>query len=175
VPSEPPLDLVASLAIPTAWIVFWVFGFIISDILEPTGSPNFLGDTIVLLLVFIPPAAIRFAWLAAARRARNGLPRSAWLLADEVTVPWRPEPVRCRSPLLIGMLSAWAFVLFLIVGWLWRSTSSDLRDLGRANNVKHLRGMHPAAQALAAGPGITLLGIPALIVLFRASRYISIA
>ncbi len=105
VPGEPPLDLVVSLAIPTAWIVFWVFGFVIADFLEPVGSPDFLGDVLGLLLVFIPPAAIRFAWLAAARRARNGLPRSAWLFADEVTAPWRSEPVRCRSPLLIGMLS----------------------------------------------------------------------
>lgn len=69
----------------------------------------------------------------------------------------------------------WAPVLFLIVGWLWRSTSRDLRDLGRAYNAKHLVGTHPAAQALAAGPGIVLLGIPALVVLFRAPRYISIA
>jgi hypothetical protein len=175
VPGEPPLDLVVSLAIPTAWIVFWVFGFVIADFLEPTGSPDFLGDVLGLLLVFIPPAAIRFAWLAAARRARSGLPRSAWLFADEVTVPWRSEPVRCRSPLLIGMLSVWAPGLFLIVGWLWRSTSRDLRDLGCAYNVRHLRGMHPAAQALAVGPGIVLLGIPALVVLFRAPRYISIA
>ena len=175
VPSDPPLDLVVSLAIPAAWIVFWVLGFVIADLLDPAGRPDLLNDVLLLLLVFIPPAAIRFAWLAAARRARNGLPRSAWLFADEVTVPWRSEPVRCRSPLLIGMLSVWAPVLFLIVGWLWRSTSRDLRDLGRAYNAKHLVGTHPAAQALAAGPGIVLLGIPALVVLFRAPRYISIA
>ena len=133
--SEPPLDLAVSLAIPTAWIVFLVLGFVIADLLDPAGRPDLLTDVLVLLLVFIPPAAIRFAWLAAARRARNGFPRSAWLLADEVTVPWRSEPVRCRSPLLIGMLSVWALFLFLIVGWLWRSTSRDLRDLGRAYNV----------------------------------------
>jgi hypothetical protein len=173
VPSEPPLDLVVSLAIPAAWIVFWVSGFVIADFLDPAGRPDLLTDVLVLLLVFILPAAIRFAWLAAAWRARNGRPRSAWLFADEVTVPWRSEPVRCRSPLLIGVLSVWALFLFLIVGWLWRSTSRDLRDLGRAYNVKHLRGMHPAAQALAAGPGIVLLGVPALVVLFRAPRYIS--
>jgi len=175
VPSEPPLDLVVSLAIPTAWIYFCVFAFVIADLLNPASPSDLLTDVLVLLLVFIPPAAIRLAWLAAARRARNGRPRSAWLFADEVTVPWRSEPVRCRSPLLIGLLSMWALFLFLIVGWLWHSTSRDLRDLGRAYNVKHLRGMHPAAQALAAGPGIILLGVPALVVLFRAPRYISVA
>jgi hypothetical protein len=42
-------------------------------------------------------------------------------------------------------------------------------------NIKHLPGMHPAAQALAAGPGIGLFGVPALVVLFRAQRYISVA
>jgi hypothetical protein len=173
VPSEPPLDLVVSLAIPTVWIYFGVFAFVIADLLNPVSPSDLLIDVLVLLLVFIPPAAIRFAWLAAARRARNGLPRSAWVFADEVTVPWRSEPVRCRSPLLIGVLSVLALFLFLIVGWLWRSTSRDLRDLGRAYNVEHLRGMHPAAQALAAGPGIFLLGVPALVVLFRAPRYIS--
>jgi hypothetical protein len=46
-------------------------------------------------------------------------------------------------------------------------------DLGRVYNVKHLRGMYPAAQALAAGPGSVLYGVPALVVLFRAPRYIS--
>jgi hypothetical protein len=175
VPSEPPLDLVVSLAIPTAWIVFWVFGSVVGDLLDPAERSYLLVDLLILSLAYIPPAAIRFAWLAAARRARNGLPRSAWLFADEVTVPWRSEPVSCRSPLLIGMLSVWAPGLFLIVGWLRRSTSRDLRDLGRAYNVRHLCGTHPAAQALAAGPGIVLLGIPALVVLFRAPRYISIA
>jgi hypothetical protein len=179
VPSEPPLDLVVSLAIPTVWITFWAMFLVIVPLLDPV-SPSYplvdsLTDVLILLLVFIPPAAIRLAWLAAARRARNGRPRSAWLFADEVTVPWRSEPVRCRSPLLIGLLSVWALFLFLIVGWLWWSSSRDLRDLGRAYNVKHLRGMHPAAQALAAGPGIVLLGVPALVVLFRAPRYISVA
>ena len=173
VPSEPPLDLVVSLAIPTAWIVFWVSSLVIVDLLDPAGPSYLLADVLSLLLGFIPPVAIRLAWLAAAWRARNGRPRSAWLFADEVTVPWRSEPVRCRSPILIGALSVWALFLFLIVGWLWRSTSRDLRDLGRAYNVKHLRGMHPAVQALAAGPGIVLFGVPALVVLFRAPRYIS--
>jgi hypothetical protein len=173
VPSEAPLDLVVSLAIPTAWIAFWVWDMVRVDLLDPAGPSYLLADVLSLLLGFIPPVAIRLAWLAAAWRARNGLPRSAWLFADEVTVPWRSEPVRCRSPLLIGVLSVWALFLFLIVGWLWRSTSRDLRDLGRAYNVKHLRRMHPAAQALAAGPGIVLYGVPALVVLFRAPRYIS--
>jgi hypothetical protein len=176
VPSEPPLDLVVSLAVATWWIAFGVIFCIAPDLADPS---YLLADVLVLLLVFIPPAAIRLAWLAAIRRARNGLPRSAWLLADEVTVPWRSEPVRCRSPLLIGVLSVLApflfLFLFLIVWCLWRSTSRDLRDLGRAYNVEHLRGMHPAAQALAAGPGIGLLGVPALVVLFRAPRYISVA
>ena len=173
VPSEPPLDLVASLAIPTACIAFWVIAVVAVDLLDPAFHSDLLADVLVLLLVFIPLVAIRLAWLAAVRRARNGLPRSAWLFADEVAVPWRSEPVRCRSPLLVGLLSMWALFLFLIVGWLWRSTSRDLRDLGRAYNVEHLRGMHPAAQALAAGPGIVLLGVPALVVLFRTPRYIS--
>src|SRR5690349_4918584 len=67
VPSEPPLDLVVSLAIPTAWIVFWVLGFVIADLLDPASRSYLLSDVLLLLLVFISPAAIRFAWLAAAR------------------------------------------------------------------------------------------------------------
>ena len=169
---RPPLDLVVSLAISTG-VSLAIFALVIAVLLDPTIPSYLLTDVLILLLVIIPPVTIRLAWLAAARRARKGLPRSAWLFADEVTVPWRSEPVRCRSPLLIGVLSVLALFLFLIVGWLWRSTSRDLRDLGRAYNVKHLRGMHPAAQALAAGPGIVLLGVPALVVLFRAPRYIS--
>lgn len=39
-------------------------------------------------------------------------------------------------------------------------------------DVKRLRGMHPAAQALAAGLGMFLEGVPALIVLLRAPRYV---
>jgi hypothetical protein len=172
VPSEPPLDLVVSLAIPTAWIVFWVSSLVIVDLLDPAGHSYLLADVLSLLLGFIPPAALRLAWLAAARRARNGLPRSTWLFADEVTVPWRSRPVRCRSPLLIGLLSLWAPLLFWAIWWLWWSTSRDLRDLGRAYNVDQLRRMHPAAQALAAGPGIVLCGVPALVVLIRAPRYV---
>ncbi len=131
-----------------------------------------LSMAVEIVLLYIPPGAFRLAWLVAAWRARNGHPRSAWLFSDEVAVPWHSKPVRCRSPLLIGVLSMWALFLFLIVWWLWRSTSRDLRDLGRAYNVKHLLGMHPSAQALAAGPGIFLYGVPALVVLFRAPRYI---
>lgn len=79
VPSEPPLDLVVSLAIPTVWITFWAMFCVIIPLLDPAGPSTPLADWLSLLLVFIPPAAIRLAWLAAARRARNGLPRSAWL------------------------------------------------------------------------------------------------
>jgi len=61
----------------------------------------------------------------------------------------------------------------VIIWWLWRSTSRDLRELGRAYDVTHLRDMHPAAQAFAAGPGALLSeGLSALIVLFRAPRYV---
>ena len=171
VPREPPLDLVVSLAIPIGWITLSVIAGVLGT---PPTLTDALNTAIFLLFFNIPPAALRLAWLAAARRARNDLPRSTWLFADEVTVPWRSRPVRCRSPLLIGLLSLWAPLLFLFwaIWWLWWSTSRDLRDLGRAYNVKHLRRMHPAAQALAAGPGIVLCGVPALVVLIRAPRYV---
>ena len=126
-----------------------------------------------MLLVYIPPAAIRLAWLAAAWRARNGRPRSVWLFGDEVSVLWRSKPVRCRSPLLIGWLSLIFPFMWMVIPWLWWSTARDLRELGRAYGVKHLRDMHPVAQGLAAGPGALLYGLPALIVLSRAPRYVS--
>ena len=178
VPREPPLDLLVSLPIPTCWIALWVYFVAFAAI--STGPPPGLPVVLILagfvLIFLIPPAAIRLAWLAAAWRARNGRLRSAWLCGDEVSVPWRSKPVRCRSPLLIGWLSlifpfTW-LITWLIIWWLWWSTSRDLRELGRAYDVKHLRGMHPAAQALAAGPGVVLFGLSALIALSRAPRYV---
>jgi hypothetical protein len=83
--------------------------------------------------------------------------------------------MRLRSPVLIGWLSL-MFPVFpyvcMIIWWLWRSTSRDLRELGREYDVKHLHDMRPAAQALAAGPGLILGGLPTSIVLCRAPRYV---
>jgi len=174
VPREPPLDLLVSLPIPICWISLcslWVYFVAISTGLA-AGLPVVLILAGFVLLFYITPAAIRLAWLAAAWRARNGRPRSAWLFGDDVSVPWRSKPVRCRSPLLIGWLSLMLPYTCLIIWWLWWSTTRDLRELGRAYDVNHLRGMHPAAQALAAGPGVVLYGLPALIVLSRAPRYV---
>ncbi len=171
-PREPPLDLLVSLPIPICWIALWVYFVAVVAFGRAAGLSVVLILAGFVLLVFIAPAAIRLAWLAAAWRARNGRPRSAWLFGDELSVPWRSKPVRCRSPLLIGWLSLISIYSWPIIWWLWWSTSRDLRALGRAYDVKHLRGMHPAAQALAAGPGAVLYGLPALIVLSRAPRYV---
>jgi hypothetical protein len=182
-PRETPLDLIESLLVPSCWIVLWV-GLIAR--LAISAAPSLgLVDVLILvsivLLFFLPvilPAAIRLAWLAAAWRARNGHPRSSWLFGDQVSVPWRAKPVLCRSPALIGWLLTLVLlpylwiILWMIIWWLWWSTARDLRDLGRAYDVKHLRSMHPMAQALAAGPGVLLLGVPTLIVLVRAARYV---
>ncbi len=171
-PREPPLDLLVSLPIPICWIALWVYFVAVVAFGRAAGLSVVLILAGFVLLVFIAPAAIRLAWLAAAWQARNGRPRSAWLFGDELSVPWRSKPVRCRSPLLIGWLSLISIYSWPIIWWLWWSTSRDLRALGRAYDVKHLRGMHPAAQALAAGPGAVLYGLPALIVLSRAPRYV---
>lgn len=177
VPREPPLDLLVSLPVPICWIAFCVYdmAFIALSTTPPPGLTDVLLVAGSVLLIYVPPAAIRLAWLAAAWRARNGRPRSAWLFGDEVRVPWRSKPMRLRSPVLIGWLSL-MFPLFpyvcMIIWWLWRSTSRDLRELGREYDVKHLHDMRPAAQALAAGPGLILGGLPTSIVLCRAPRYV---
>jgi hypothetical protein len=169
VPGEPPLDLLASLALPIIWIALWAAA---SYVAEPTNWDAFAFSAF-LLIIFCTPAVIRLAWLAAAWRARNGRPRSVWLLADEVSVPWRTKPVRCRSPVLICWLSLMVPLLYVIAWWPWWSTAHDLREMGRAYDVKHLRDMHPVAQALAVSPAALLLGgLPALIVLLRAPRYV---
>ena len=184
VPREPPLDLAESLPVPSCWVVLWV-GLIAALAISAAPSVGLVGVLILVgfvLLFILPvilPAAIRLAWLAAAWRARNGRPRSSWLFGGQVSVPWRAKPVQCRSPALIGWLLLtlvlqpylW-LILWMIIWWLWWSTARDLRELGRAYDVKHLRRMHPMAQALAAGPGVLLLGVPTLIVLARAPRYV---
>jgi hypothetical protein len=164
-PGEPPLDLLVSLPIPIIGVALWV------GVLADSGSV--FSDVVLGLLAYGAPSVIRLAWLRAAWRARNGRPRSAWLFSDEISVPWRSKPVRCRSPVLIGWLSLLGPYAFVIIWWLWRSTSRDLRELGRAYDVTRLRRMHPQAQAIAAGPGGFLsAGLSALIVLFRAPRYV---
>ena len=107
VPREPPLDLLVSLPIPICWIGLWVYfvAFVAFSAVQSAGLPVTSRWRVSMLLFYIAPAAIRLAWLAAAWRARNGRPRSAWLFGDELSVPWRSKPVRCRSPLLIGWLS----------------------------------------------------------------------
>jgi hypothetical protein len=168
VPGEPPLDLLVSLPLPICWIALFVYDAALSTVPSPGLLVVLIPASIVL--TYILPAAIRLAWLAAAWRARNGHPRSAWLFGDEVSVPWRAKPVRCRSPLLIGWLSLMTLCM-PIIWWLWWSTARDLRQLGRTYGVEQLRRMHPAAQAFAVGPG-ALLYLPALIVLSRAPRYV---
>jgi hypothetical protein len=171
VPGEPPLDLLASLALPVTWIAFSVAAAVGSFAGETLWSQ--LAGAASIMIIFCTPAVIRLAWLAAAWRARNGRPRSAWLLADEVSVPWRSKPVRCRSPVLICWLSLMGPLLYVIAWRPWWSTAHDLQELGRAYDVKHLRDTHPAAQALALSPAALLLaGLPALIVLSRAPRYV---
>jgi hypothetical protein len=168
VPGEPPLDLLTSLALPIIWVAA---AAIASYPAEPTWAS--FGNSAFFLIIICTPAVIRLAWLAAAWRARNGRPRSAWLFADEVSVPWRSKPVRCRSPVLICWLSSLVPLLYVIAWWPWWSTAHDLRELGRAYDVKHLRDMHPVAQALALSPAALLLGgLPTLIVLLRAPRYV---
>jgi hypothetical protein len=173
IPGEPPLDLLTSLLVPIIWIALSIEN---ASIPYPEPLWLLLIDDAIWLIVLSAPAAIRLAWLAAAWRARNGSPRSAWLLADQVSVPWRPEPVRSRSPVLIGWLSLMVPFfpfLYVIAWWPWWSTARDLRELGRAYDIKHLRDMHPAAQAFAASPGALLgLGLPTLVVLWRAPRYV---
>lgn len=183
VPREPPLDLAESLPVPSCWIALCV-GLIAALAISAAPSAGLVDVFILvgfLLLFMLPvflPAAIRLAWLAAAWRARNGHPRSSWLFGDQVSVPWSAKPVQCRSPALIGWLLTFVLlpylwiILWVSIWWLWWSTARDLRDLGRAYDVKHLRSMHPMAQALAAGPGVLLLGVPTLIVLARAPRYV---
>lgn len=170
-PGEPPFDLLVSLPIPIIGVTLMV-GIVAVSNSHPL---SYLLENVALgLFVYGAPAAIRLAWLAAAWRARNGRPRSAWLFADELRVPWRTKPVRCRSPVIVAWLSFnfWFIVPIVIVPWLWWSTSRDLTELGHAYGVKHLRDMHPAAQALAVGLGVFAYGLPALIVLFRAPRYV---
>jgi hypothetical protein len=173
-PSEPPLDLLVSLPLPICWIALWVYdvAFVTVSTAPSPGLLITLILAIIVLLLYIVPAAIRLAWLAAAWRARNGGPRSDWLFGDEISVPWRSKPVRCRSPVLIGWLSLMIPYTCMIIWWPWWSTGRDLRQLGRAYDIGHLRRMHPMAQALAVGAGALLFGLPALIVLSRAPRYV---
>jgi hypothetical protein len=169
VPGEPPLDLLASLAPPIVWVA--VCAAVAVGISATERTWGSFGNSALLLIIVCTPAVIRLAWLAAAWRARNGRPRSAWLFADEVSVPWRSKPVRCQSPVLICWLSWLVPLLYAIAWWPWWSTAHDLRELGRAYDVKHLRSIHPVAQALALSPAALLLaGLPALIVLLRAPR-----
>jgi hypothetical protein len=164
-PGVPPLDLLVSLPVPIIGVALLV-GVL-------TGSGSVLAGLVFGLPFYGAPSAIRLAWLGAAWRARNGRPRSAWLFSDEISVPWRSKPVRCRSPVLIGWLSLFGPSGFVIIWWLWRLTSRDLRELGRAYDIPHLRKIHPQAQAFAAGPGAFLSeGLSALIVLFRAPRFV---
>lgn len=174
VPGEPPLDLLVSVPAPVCWMVFCTYSFILTS--GPLGF-----STLVLaveLLLFIPPPAIRLAWLAAAWRARTGRGRSTWLFGGEVSVPWRAVPVRCRSPLLIGWLSLTFLYTWPVLWWLWWATARDLRDLGRAYDVRRLRRIRPWAQGLGVGAGsyflsFVLVGpVLALVVLFRAPRLV---
>jgi hypothetical protein len=156
VPSEPPLDLLVPVWVPAWWIIFWVW--VITALGIVAGLTLALGVGAFALLFMLPPAAIRLAWLAAAWRARTGRPRSTWLFGDEVRVPWRDTPVRCRSPLLIGWLSLTILLYWplLVAGWVWWSTARDLRDLGREYGLDRARNLSgllwripPWAQALA--------------------------
>jgi hypothetical protein len=170
-PSEPPLDLLVCLTMPIALIAVCVLSSAgLADV--STSWWSTLALVGFVLVFYGTPAGMRLAWLAAAWRARQGSPRSGWLLADDVSVSWRTKPVRCRSPVLICWLS-FMYPFTYVLAWLpWWSTARDLRDLGRAHGVKPLQDIRPAAQAFAVGPGVFCYGILPLIMLLRAPRYI---
>lgn len=171
-PAEPPLDLLASLPIALLGIAFGVTLAAIG--IADDASASFLsrvGGSAAELWFYGGPAATRLAWLGAAWRARSGRRRSAWLLAEEMSVPWSAKPVRCRSPLMIGWLCVINIYGYLIVWRIWQRTAGDLRDLGVAHNIKRLRNTKPAAQAFATGPG-AVLAVPPFIPLLRAPRRI---
>jgi hypothetical protein len=146
-PKEFPLDLILPLPGPVASVYVLVAGAIALTVPEQgVGLAAKLVALGIIVLVFGAPPALRIAWLAAAWRARRGRLRSKWLLAEEIVVPWRPRPLRCRSPVLI----AFASFTFPPLAWLvWLSTADDLRELGVATGVARLRKMHPALQLLA--------------------------
>jgi hypothetical protein len=185
VPPEPPLDLLIWALVP-AWSVCaataLACGLSYGAITVPAPANLLPHRTalIVALWVFltlycllITPATVWFAELNATRRAREPRHqhrRLTWLLGDEVTVPGLALPVRCRPPLLVGLLSLLALtgVLYPVLAWMWWSTAHDLRGLGEKYEDKKLRRIHPKAQALAIGLGALLLRLPVLIVLLRA-------
>jgi hypothetical protein len=143
-PGELPLDLIVPLPAVLAYVGFVVLGLVgVSQ--EPESSELSLAFA-ALLYGF--PAAIRLAWLAAVWRARRGGRRSM-LLATEVSLPWTSRPARCRAPALIAFMSCfdWSWCLPECL-WVWRQTTSDLRDLGRALEVKRLERLHPVGDAL---------------------------
>jgi hypothetical protein len=178
VPSEPPLDLLVSVPVPTCWIAFWAW---VVTFLGTWGGLSLALDVGTFLLLFIlPPAVIRLAWLAAAWRARTNHPRSTWLFGGEITVPWRDTPVRRRSPLLIGWLSLTALLTgpLLVVWWVWWSTARDLRDLGREYGLDRPRNLSgllwripPWAQVLWLWLSL-LASAPYLVMPFFAARHV---
>jgi hypothetical protein len=169
-PSEPPLDLLVALPLPLLALAACAVA-IGAQASEPHALVNAPLVGAVALIVYGAPAVFRLAWLAAAWRARRGGPRSAWLFSDAVSVPWRATPVQCRSPAIIGWMSLVIMFTYPVLWWPWWSTARDLRDLGRAYDVRHLRDISPVAQAL--GVFLCLFyGVPGLIVLLRAPRLV---
>lgn len=169
VPSEPPLDLLVALPVPLLGLTVCAVA-IGAQASEPNALVGVPLAGLVALLFYGAPAIFRLAWLAAAWRARCGGARSAWLFSDTVSVPWRATPVRCRSPALIGWMSLMMVFLYPVLWWPWWSTARDLRDLGRAYDVRRLRDARPMAQAL--GIFLCVYGVPSLVVLLRAPRLV---
>jgi hypothetical protein len=201
---ELPLDLTFSALPPMALIV--AFAALLTHILQSPGlttSDRYIFSIEVVL--FLLPAFLRLGWLVAAGLSRCRLGRRVrrnWLLGKEVRVrllskKGAPQElsVRCRSPLIIGLINLILLYPFLspigaaidvpktfsldskvflallllvlpvsfpLVGWPWRSTARDLRDLGRTLDVKRLRRIHPWIQ------GLLVLSPAFLITLFRA-------
>jgi hypothetical protein len=208
VPSEPPLDLLTSALVPTCWIAFWVRLLVANG--RDDAALGYIGGHLNLEFVFfvaaaqllpalllsLPPAALRLAWLAAAWRARTGRTRSTWLLGDEVRVSWHPTPVHLRSPLLIGWPAlmylsfmcrfflwwpadpvTWAVILvtWLALLRLWWSTARDLRGLGRKYGLDRLHRRNPLWR-LPAGAQVLVLAslclLPSPVMLFFAARQV---
>ncbi len=123
-----------------------------------------------------PMIATRWHWWSRPS-APIRLPRISWMLRSltlwhiDRVLSGAEQVFRRRSALgIAGADEADARVAVAEFRASLPSRSRVLR-IGRAYDVEHLRGMHPAAQALAAGPGV-LFGLPALIVLARAPRYV---
>ena len=156
-----PVDLIVPLVFAIVAASVYVAGGIIVNPDTP------LAFAVMFALVFYAtPGVFRAAWLVSGWRARRDtVRRPRWLIADESVVAWRSDTVRRRSPTLIGF--AGLGLIYLLPVWWWWCAMRELRDFGRAHDVRELAGLNPAVEAaLMAGawflvpPFITLLQAP---------------